>query len=357
LQYRDLSAVRGRIGRILGAGALLFGLAAPAIARADDIADFYRGKRFTILVGSGSGSGYDFGARVLANYIGKHIPGNPNVVVEDMPGGGGRDVANYIGSTAPRDGTVIAAVQSFIAVDPLFDNSKAKAQFDPRQFTWIGSIVSSSSVAVAWRNAPVQTFDDLFKHELIVGGVGGGTPMVTFPYLFDRLFGMKFKVVAGYTSGPDVDLAMERGEVQGRVDYSWHTLRLSHMDWVKEGKLNLLFQMGLRKDPELTDVPLLLDYAKTEEERDILKAAFISYDFGRAFVAPPDLPADRKAALRKAFMDTMSDKAFLDESDAKQLEVNPVPAERLESLVQEVYSLPAPLLARTKALQDPDGGQ
>jgi hypothetical protein len=335
-------------GCFIAASAFFIGLALPQMAMADDIADFYRGKRLTIVVGSGSGSGYDFGARVLAGYIGKHIPGNPTVVVEDMPGGGGRDVANYIGNSAPRDGSVIAAVQSFIAVDPLFDSSKTKAQFDPRQFTWIGSIVSTSSVAVAWHSAPARTLDDLFKNELIVGGVGGGTPMVTFPYLFDRLLGMKFKVVAGYTTGPDVDLAMERGEVQGRVDYSWHSLRLAHMDWIKDGKLNLLFQLGLRKDPELTNVPLLLDYAKTDEQRDILTAAFISYDFGRAFVAPPD---------RKAFMDTMADKAFLDESDAKQLEVSPVPAERLESLVHEVYSLPAPLIARTKALQDPTAGQ
>ncbi len=216
-----------------------------------------------------------------------------------MPGGGGRTAAMFIDNVAPKDGSTIAAVQSFIAVDPLFDSSKAKAEFDPRTFTWIGSISSTASVAVAWHTAEVKNYKDLFEHELVVGGVGAGTPMVTFPYLFSRLLGMKFKVVAGYPSSPQVDLAMERGEVQGRADYSWASLRLSRNEWLKQGKVNMLFQMGLRKHRELQDVPLILDLARTDEERKILQAVFFSYEFGRVFVAPPNLPADRKAALRK----------------------------------------------------------
>ena len=256
---------------------------------------------------------------------------------------------------APRDGTFIAAVQSFIAVDPLFDSSGSTASFDPRQFTWIGSIASSTSVAVTWHTSPVKTYQDLFEKELIVGGVGAGTPMVTFPYLFNCLLGTKFKVVAGYLASPDVDLAMERGEVQGRVDFSWHTLRATRIDWVKQGKLRMLFQLGLRKHPELPDVPLIYDLAKTEEERQILRAAFMSYDFGRAFAAPPDVPPEIASILRKSFMETMADKSFLAEAEATKLEVNPVSADKLEELLKEVYGLPPSLLARTRALQNPRG--
>jgi hypothetical protein len=180
--------------------------------------------------------------------------------------------------------------------------------------------------------------------------------MVTFPYLFDRLLGTKFKVVAGYQAGTDVDLAMERGEVRGRVDYSWHTLRSVRMDWVKQGLLNILFQLGLEKGPELMNVPLLIDLAKTDEQKSILKAAFTSYEFGMAFLAPPDLPDDRTAALREAFGETMREPAFLQDARKLQLEVNPVSAESLESLLQEVYRLPPSLIARTKALQNPTGG-
>ena len=214
---------------------------------------------------------------------------------------------------------------------------------------------TSSSVAVAWHTSKIETYTDLYTKELVVGGVGAGTPMVTFPYLFNRLLGMKFKVVAGYLAGPDVDLAMERGEVEGRVDFSWHTLRASRMEWVKQGKLRMLFQLGLRKHRELPDVPLIYDFAKTEEDRLILKAAFMSYDFGRPIVAPPNLPPNVAEMLRRAFMETMADSEFLAEAEAVQLEVNPVTAEVLQALLNEVYGLPPSILARAKSLQDPAG--
>ncbi len=322
---------------------------------AGELEDFYKGKNFTIVVGSEAGSGYDLTARLLSRHLGRHIPGNPTVIVQNMAGGGGRTAAMYINTVAPKDGTSIAAVQSFIALDPLFDSSKAKSEFDPRTFTWIGSISSTASVAVAWHTADVKNYKDLFERELVVGGVGAGTPMVTFPYLFSRLLGMKFKVVAGYPSSPQVDLAMERGEVQGRVDYNWASLRLARNDWMKQGKVNLLFQMGLRKHRELQDVPLIMDMARTDEERQILQATFSSFEFGRVFTAPPGIPADRRIALRKAFMDTMADPEFLKDAAVQNVEVNPVPADRLETLIREVYSLPESILLRSKKLQDPSG--
>jgi tripartite-type tricarboxylate transporter receptor subunit TctC len=355
LDQACFGAAQGHATRMVAIGVLFLFSGSHVSAQPESVADFYRGKQLTIIVGSGAGGGYDIAARVLANHLGRHVPGNPTVVVENMVGAGGRTAANYLASTAPRDGSTIEAVDSFIPTDPLFNDSKVKAEFDPRQFTWIGSITNTTSVAVDWYTAPVKTYADLFKHQLIVGGVGAATPMVTFPFMFDRLFGTKFKVVAGYPSSTDVDLAMEQGEVQGRVDYTWHSLRLSHLDWIKSGKINILFQLGLQKDPDLQNIPLLLDMARTEEQRQILKAAFTNYEFGMAFAAPPALPGDRTIALRKAFMDTLTDPAFLKDASEEHLEVRPVSAERLEVLIREVYGLPPALIARTKALEDPTG--
>jgi len=347
------SSLRLRFASLIAIGVLIS--SAQSGLAVDQPADIFKGKRLIIGVGSAAGSGYDLGARVLGRHFSRHLPGNPSIIIQNMPGGGGRTIATYLSSSAPRDGTFIAAVQSFIAVDPLFDSSKTVASFDPRQFTWLGSIASSTSVAVSWHTSPAKTYRDLFERELVVGGVGAGTPMVTFPYLFNRLLGMKFKVVAGYLASPDVDLAMERGEVQGRVDFSWHTLRATRLDWVKQGKMHMLFQLGLQKHAELEAIPLIYDLAKTEEDRSILKAAFMSYDFGRAFVAPPGLPENATQVLRSAFMETMVDKAFLADAETAQLEVNPVSAERLDALLKEVYNLPENILARAKALQNPTG--
>ncbi len=334
--------------------AALLGLC--AVSYADQIADFYSGKRITLVVAAPAGSGYDFGARIFARHFGRHVPGNPALIVQNMPGGGGRTGTAYVYSAAPRDGTVIAAVQSFIPVDQLFEGDASKPLFDPRQFNWLGSIANSTSVAVSWHKSKVKTWEDLFTTELVVGGVGAATPMVTFPYLFKRLLGMKFRIVSGYLGGPDVDLAMERGEVEGRVDYSWHTLKATREDWLKEGKLNPLFQMGLAKHPDLQDIPLLIDLVKEPEQKQILEVAFLSYEFGRAFLTTPGTPMERVIALREAFEATMKDPDFLAEAENSKLEVSPVGAERLQTLVQTVYAMPASLISRVATLQKPDSG-
>ena len=331
-------------------------LARPQASRADPVADFYAGKRITLVVAAPAGSGYDFGARIFARHFGRHVPGNPTLVVQNMPGGGGRTGTAYVYSAAPRDGTVIAAVQSFIPVDQLFEGDASKPLFDPRQFNWLGSIANSTSVAVSWHTSKVKTWEDLFQNELVVGGVGAATPMVTFPYLFKRLLGMKFRIVSGYLGGPDVDLAMERGEVEGRVDYSWHTLKATRADWLKEGKLNPLFQMGLAKHPDLQSIPLLIDLVKEPEQKQILEAAFLSYEFGRAFLTTPGAPDERVTALRDAFEATMRDPEFMAEAESSKLEVNPVSAQRLQALVQAVYGMPASMISRVATLQKPDAG-
>jgi tripartite-type tricarboxylate transporter receptor subunit TctC len=344
----------GRLIAMMPAVGVAAVLAAAAPAKAQNpIADFYSGKVVNLVVTTGGGTGYDYGARVLSRHLGRHIPGNPTVVVQNRPGGGGRTGTAHVYSVAPRDGTVIGAVQSFIATDPLF-TPDILGLFDPRRFNWLGSIASTSSVAVSWHSAPVKSYTDLYETELIVGGVGTATPMVTMPYLFKRLLGMKFKVVAGYQSGNEINLAMERGEIQGRPDYSWHSLAAEHPNWITDKKINLLFQIGLQKHKDLLQVPLIIDMTKDAEQRKILETMFFNYEFGRAFMLAPEVPGERVAALRKAFSDTMNDPEFLRDAAASNLEVAPVPASRLQSLIDEAYRQPPELIARTIALQNPD---
>jgi tripartite-type tricarboxylate transporter receptor subunit TctC len=330
---------------------LIAALSAATFAVAQ-IADdhFYEGKTISVVVTTASGSGYDLGTRVFARHFGKHIPGNPTVVVQNRPGAGGRVGTTYVGSVAPQDGTVVGALQSFIVLDPLFDESMRK-RFDPLTFNWLGSVASTASVAVAWHTASIASYRDLFERELIVGGVGTATPMVTLPHLLNRLLGTKFKVVTGYEGGNAVNLAMMRGEIQGRADYSWNSLSVERADWLKEGKIKLLFQIGLRPHKDIVSVPLLVDMAKTPEDRAILEASSLSYELGRSFMVAQNVPADRIAILRRAFQQTMDDPAFQKEAAASNIEVDPVPPEKLHALVAKAYQTPKELIARIRELQ------
>jgi tripartite-type tricarboxylate transporter receptor subunit TctC len=322
---------------------------------ADAISDFYAAKRITLIVPTGAGGGYDVPARALARHFSDHLPGHPSIVVENMPGAGGKRAINYVYNVAPRDGTIVSAVHAFIAFDPLFEGAASQAHFDAQKFNWLGSITSTTSVAVAWHTAKVKTYSDLFATQLVVGGVGTTTPMVTNPTLLRGLLGMKFKVVVGYLTGGDVDLAMERGEVEGRIDYTWFGLKQARSDWLEQKKINVLFQMGLHKASDLPDVPLAVDFARNDEERRILETAFLSYEFGRPYMTTPAIPAERLVALRKAFMDTMADASFVADAAKAQLDVNPLSPERLAELVKRTYELPPSLVARINALQKPNG--
>lgn len=346
--------------RLFTAGVAVLGAASLAVAfsasaKSDDVAEFYKGKRLTLIVPTAAGGGYDVPARALARHYNRHIPGKPSIIVQNMPGAGGKRAVNYVYNVAPKDGTLVSAIHSFISFDPLFEGAKTKAKFDARRFNWLGSIASTTSVGVAWHDAPVKSYKDLATTELVVGGVGTTTPMVTHPYLFRNLLGMRFKVVVGYLSGSEVDLAMERGEVKGRIDYTWFGLKEGHSDWLRDKKINILFQMGLRKADDLPDVPLALDLARNQDERRILETVFLSYEFGRPYITTPGVPAPRLAALRKAFMDTMRDPVFVEDASKSRLEVNPVSPERLAALVKRAYELPPELVARINELQKAPG--
>ncbi len=310
-----------------------------AQAHAQSPADFYKGRTIELYVGYSVGGGYDLYARVLARHIGRHIAGNPAVVVKNMEGAGSLRLANWLYRVGPKDGSVIGIIGRGTGFDPLL--GVPAAQFDATKFTWIGSGNHEVSVCVAYAgNSGVTTFADLRAREMTVGGTGASADTDQFPRVLNGVLGTKMKIVSGYPGGNDVVLAMERGEVQGRCGWSWSSVKSTHGAMIAEGKLHVLLQMSLQKHPELPDVPLVVDLAKTDEERQILTLIFARQVMGRPFLAPPGIPADRAGALREAFMATMTDPEFMAEAEKAQLEVNPVTGEDLEKLVAEIYRTP-----------------
>src|SRR5919202_108547 len=246
---------------------------------ANPVADFYRGKTITMIVGYTAGGGYDLYARALARHMGKHIPGNPGFVVTNMPGAGSLTAANYLYSVAPKDGTVIGTIGRGLAMEPLI--GKSNVQFDARRFTWIGSGTNEISVCVVSSKSPVKTWEDVFTTPVSVGGEGSGSDPDTFTILMRNLLGAKLNLVTGYPGGAEITLAIDRGEVDGRCGWSWSAINATRPDWIRDKKLTLLLQMALERNPELPDVPAVLEKAKTDQQRDILKLVFSRQVMGR----------------------------------------------------------------------------
>jgi tripartite-type tricarboxylate transporter receptor subunit TctC len=307
-----------------------------ASAHADGAADFYRGRNVELYVGYSVGGGYDLYARVLGRHLGHHIPGNPTVIVKNMEGAGSLRLANWVFRVAPKDGSVIAMIGRGTGFDPVL--GQQGAQFDGTRFTWIGSGNHEVSICVNFEGrAGVTRFEDLLTKEMTVGGTGPSADTDQFPRVINGVLGTKMKIVSGYPGGNDIVLAMERGEVQGRCGWSWSSVKATHGAWIAQKKLNVLVQLSLQKHAELPDVPLVVDFAKNDEQQQILKLIFARQVMGRPFLAPPGIPAERAEALRKAFMETMTDPAFLADAEKSQLEVNPVSGEEVQKLVAEVY--------------------
>jgi len=319
------------------------------VAQAQSPADFYKGRNVDLYVGYSVGGGYDLYARVLARHIGRHIPGNPTIVVKNMEGAGSLRLANWLYRVAPKDGSVFAIIGRGTGFDPLL--GQQAAQFDGNKFTWLGSGNHEVSVCVAFEGrAGVTKFDDLQAKEMTVGGTGASADTDQFPRVLNGVLGTRMKVVSGYPGGNDIVLAMERGELQGRCGWSWSSVKATHGAWIAEKKLNILVQLSLHKHPDLPDVPLVVDLAKTDEERQILTLIFARQVMGRPFLAPPGIPADRAEALRKAFMETMTDPAFVADAEKSQLEVNPVAGDDLQKLVAEIYRTPPEVAKKAAAL-------
>jgi tripartite-type tricarboxylate transporter receptor subunit TctC len=313
-----------------------------APARAESVEDFYRGKTVTILVGFSAGGGYDLYARLLGRHLGRHIPGNPTIAVQNMPGAGSLKATQNVYSVAAKDGLTLATISRGMVSDPLLK----VASFDPVRLTWLGSITSETSVCATWKTSAVKTWDDMFKREFSLGSNALGDDTATFALILRNVFGAKVKLVTGYPGGNDVNLAMERGEVDGRCGWSWSSLK-SQKRWLPN--INVLVQFNLEKNPDLPDVPRAMERAKDDEQRQVLRLLIASQYVGRPFIAPPDIPAERKAALRAAFDATMKDPEFLAEAAKSDMEITPISGATIDAFIADLYKTPKDVVGKAAA--------
>jgi len=331
-----------RVGAIVRAVALLT-LCPIAQAQAQNAAAFYKGKSVDLYIGYSAGGGYDVYARALARHMGRFIPGNPTIVPKNMPGAGSLVLANWLYNVAAKDGTAFGMIGRGTAFDPLLGSTKA--QFDAAKFNWIGSMNDEVSVCVAWHTSGVAKLEQVVQNELTVGGTGPAADTDQFPKVLNATVHTKFKIIPGYPGGNDIDLAMERGEVMGRCGWSWSSVIATHKSWLDENKINVLVQLSLNKHADLPTAPLIMDFAKTDEQRQMFKLVFARQPMGRPFLAPPGVLAEHTATLRKAFMDTMKDPGFLAEAEKMKLEINPVSGDAVQAIVQDVYQTPKSIAA------------
>jgi tripartite-type tricarboxylate transporter receptor subunit TctC len=318
-----------------------------APAPADPVEEFYRGRNVTMVIGYSVAGGYDNYARVVARHLGNHIPGNPTILPQNMPGAGSLRSANWLYVAAPKDGSVIGMFSRGMAMEPLIGTSQT--QFDAQKFSWLGSGTNEVSTCVTWHQSAIKTWVDALKIPFTVGGEGSGSDPDIFATVVRNVFGVKLRLVSGYPGSAEVALAIERREVDGRCGWSYSSLRQQRPDWITNRQVNILVQLALAKAPELPDVPLITDFATTERERQILRLVFSRQAMARPFTAPPGIPAERKAALRKAFADTMADPAFLEEAKQRSLEVNPVSGAEIDALIGDLYRSPPDVVAEVRA--------
>ena len=342
-----------RLTLVIGLLTLLAGSLLPASGTQQNVASFYRGKQVRVLIGYSAGGGYDTYARLLARHIGNHIPGNPTVVPQNMPGAGSLTLTNFLYNVAPKDGTVFGTIARGMAMEPLLGGEGT--QFDATKFSWIGSLNHEVSICASWYTSKVKTVEDLKTNQLIVGGTGSGADTDTFPIVMSNLLDAKIKLISGYPGGNDILLAMERGEVDGRCGWSWSSVVANRGDWLTEKKINILVQMALQKHPDLPDVPLVLDLADNEDEERAMELIFARQVMGRPYVAPPGIPVERRDALRQAFLDMVEDPAFKADIQKIDLELNPVSGVEIERVIARIYAAsPAAIRLASDAIKKTD---
>jgi len=328
-------------------GSALALLVLTGLACAAGVEDFYKGRNVTLVIGYSVGGGYDAYARLLGRYLGKHIPGNPSIVPEQMTGAGSLRSANFIYSVAAKDGSVFGTFSRSMGISPLVD----KAEFDSRKFTWLGSVTDDNTICVTWNTSPIKNWDDFLNKPSKFGGEGAGADPDIWTLLYKNVFGAKAQLVSGYPGTNDTVLAMERGEIDGLCGISWSTIKSRHPEWLTSHSVNIIVQAALKKEPEIASVPLATELTKTPEQLQIIKLLLVSQAMARPFAAPPDIPADRKAALIEAFDATMKDADFLAEAQKLNFDVRPVTAKTIDALLAEVYQTPKDVIARaTKAI-------
>jgi tripartite-type tricarboxylate transporter receptor subunit TctC len=308
---------------------------------------FYRVNRLTVVIGYTPGTVYDLYARSIARHIGKHLPGKPTVIAQNMPGAGSMKAANFIYGNAPKDGSQIATFARGLAMQPLLDDQGV--QYDAMKMNWLGSPTSEVSVVFSWHTTPFKTVDDLLTREMIVPATGTGADSAIFPYVLNGVLGTRFKVVSGYPGASETMLAIERGEADGSAAMSWGNFTSAKQDWLRDKKVTILLQLALKKLALLPDVPLVMDLAKSEADKKVLELIFSRQSMAYPYAAPPDLPADRLQALRQAFDATMKDPDFLADMQQQKLDLDPLGADEMQALIRNAYTSSPDVVARAKA--------
>jgi len=332
--------MRSRRARLAG-GAIFSLLLLTTPVAAQPGGDTFAGKSMATIIGFGPGGGYDLWGRTVGRHIGRHLPGAPTVIPQNMPGAGSYAAASYIFNIAPKDGSVLGIIARDAALGPL--SGATGARFDPTRLSWIGTPTKETNVCVAYHTSQVKSVLDLYDKQLIVGDTGPGTGTRSYPKALNELLGMKFKLVGGFPASSDVFLAMERGEVEGICE-SLDSIKIRRPDWIPTRKISILFQGGAEPNPELDGVPFVLDLALTGEQRQALEFLYAGQGIGRPFVAPPDLPPDRLKMLRDAFKATMTDPAFVAEAQKSKLDLEPEDGEHLAVLIAKIYATPKPIV-------------
>ncbi|MDO9441655.1 MAG: tripartite tricarboxylate transporter substrate-binding protein [Beijerinckiaceae bacterium] len=332
---------------LAGAACLACGLASQTASAQQSVEAFYKGKQIEFIIGYTPGGGYDTYARIVAKHMTQFIPGNPNIVARNMPGGGSRVAANFVYRVAPKDGTVLATADQSLSLQQAVGDKTI--QFDTTKFNYIGNPSAENNVTAVWHTSGIKTIQEAMTQEVPMGATGGSTSS-QYPKAMNALLGTKFKIILGYPGGNDINLAMEKGEVAGRGSNSWASYKATRPDWLRDKKINILVQIGLTKAPDLPDVPLLIDLAKNDADRAVLRMLSAPATIGRPIFTTPDVPAERIKALRDAFDKTMKDPGFLDDAKKAALELDPVSGEELQKIVNEIIATPKETADRLSAI-------
>jgi len=334
-------------GLIAAVGMALTAAPAPA-------ADYYAGKTVEFIVGGDAGGGYDIYARALARHLVRHIPGNPTIVVKNMPGAGSTRAGIYISTVAPKDGSSMGALMPGAIIGPLLDD-RPGSQFDPTKVIYIGTADSGVRVCATYQNSKIKTFQDARKNKTVLGASAAGGATRDYAYLHNKTAGTKFEVVTGYKGTVDIALAMERGEVDGLCGWDWSSVKSQKSDWVRDKKLNILVQVGLDPQPELTEmgVPHIWTFVGKDDDRKVAELVVSQQVFQRSYVAPPDTPAEAVNILRTAFDATMKDPQFLADAEKMRISITPLPGTKVQELVARLYATPKALIERAKIVIKP----
>jgi tripartite-type tricarboxylate transporter receptor subunit TctC len=314
----------------------------------EEVQDFYKDKQIRIVVGTAPGTGYDIVARAIAQHLGRHIPGQPSVIVQNLPGAGSVRMTNQLFHAGPKDGTVIGASINGMPTAPLLQPDAGR--FDPAKLNWLGSPHRETMVAIAWHTAPVQSLDALKTRQLIIAATTPGTGMIDFPLVANGVLGLKFKIVRGYEGSVQTLVAMESGEAQGVGGTSWSALKVQRPAELNEKKITVVAQWGFKREPDLPDVPSMIELAKTTEQEQALRFLLSRQEYGKPYFLPPDVPPTRVQALRAAFDATMKDPAFLADADKLQFQVDPANGDNVRKLVTDALATPPEVVARVRSL-------